>query len=192
MSRRGEPRAPAVTCGNPGEPPGAGGGPPLQALDTLFRETVFLFHRMGAAAEAVHRERRIRGGERGILRSLHRHGPQTVPQLARARPVSRQHIQAHVTPLAAKGLVEFRTNPVHRKSHLVALTEKGRALIEEIDRTEKRLLSALPLRVAPGEIEEAASLLRAVRVALESEDWNHIVAQGERKREEKKGRRDGK
>lgn len=161
-------------------------------MDTLFRETVSLFHRMGAAAEAVHRERRIRGGERGILLSLHRHGPQTVPQLARARPVSRQHIQAHVTPLAAKGLVEFRTNPVHRKSHLVALTEKGRALIEEIDRTEKRLLSALPLRVAPGEIEEAASLLRAVRVALESEDWNRKVAQGERKREEKKGRRDGK
>jgi hypothetical protein len=48
------------------------------------------------------------------------------------------------------------------------------------------------LRVAPGEIEEATSILRAVRGALESEGWNRIVALGERKREEKKGRRNRK
>lgn len=154
-----------------------GGEPPLPSLDLLFGETVALFHRMAAAAEAVHREHGIRGGERGILRSLYRHGPQTIPQLARARPVSRQHIQAHVTPLAARGLVEFRANPAHRRSHLVTLTERGRALTEKMDRKEKRLLSFLPLRVAREEIENAASVLRAVRKAFESEDWNRMVAE---------------
>jgi hypothetical protein len=39
-------------------------------------------------------------GKRGVLKGLDRLGPQTVPQMARARPVSRQHIQTLVNRLA--------------------------------------------------------------------------------------------
>lgn len=182
MRRSGNPRSSPRREGDPGGASGGSSAPTYQTLETLFRETVSLFHRMRSAAEAVHREYGIRGGERGILMSLHRHGPQTIPQLARARPVSRQHIQAHVNPLASKGLVEFQPNPAHRRSHLLVLTEEGRNLIEEMRGKEKKLLSVLPLKVTREKIEESSSVLSAVRRAFESDDWNRLVAEEDARR----------
>ena len=182
MSGNRNSRATSPNLRPSGRKSGGSSAPTFQTLEALFRETVSLFHRMRTAAESVHRGYRIRGGERGILMSLHRHGPQTVPQLARARPVSRQHIQAHVTPLASKGLVEFRPNPAHRKSHLVTLTEKGRKLVEAMSGKEKKLLSALPLKITREKIEESTSVLRAVRQAFESDAWNRLVAEEDARR----------
>jgi DNA-binding MarR family transcriptional regulator len=66
------------------------------------------------------------GGEFGVLRSLVMDGAQTVPHIANARPVSRQHCQTIVNGLADQGLVEFVDNPRHKKSKLVRVTRKGR------------------------------------------------------------------
>lgn len=73
-----------------------------------------------------------RGGVWGLLRSLKDHGPQTVPALARMRPVSRQHIQTLADAMAADGLVAFRPNPAHRRSPLVAMTAKGEQVYEAL------------------------------------------------------------
>lgn len=75
-----------------------------------------------------------RGGVWGLLRSLKDHGPQTVPALARMRPVSRQHIQTLADAMAADGLVAFRPNPAHRRSPLVAMTPKGEQVYEALAR----------------------------------------------------------
>lgn len=66
------------------------------------------------------------GGEWGVLRSLVKEGPQTVPEMARTRPVSRQHCQTICNALEAQGLVEFVENPKHKRSKLVRPTKKGR------------------------------------------------------------------
>jgi DNA-binding MarR family transcriptional regulator len=66
------------------------------------------------------------GGEWGVLRTLAKEGPQTVPEMARSRPVSRQHCQTICNTLEAQGLVEFVENPKHKKSKLVRVTKKGR------------------------------------------------------------------
>ncbi len=66
------------------------------------------------------------GGEWGVLRSLVKEGPQTVPELARSRPVSRQHCQTIANALEAQGLVEFVDNPKHKRSKLMRATKKGR------------------------------------------------------------------
>src|SRR6185295_2962392 len=63
-----------------------------------------------------------RGGVWGLLRSLKLGGPQTVPALARSRPVSRQHIQTLADAMAAEGLLAFKPNPAHKRSPLVTLT----------------------------------------------------------------------
>ena len=67
-------------------------------------------------------------GTYGLLRSLAEQGPQTVPALARARPVARQHIQRMANEMAAQGLVEFIANPAHKRSRLLSLTADGAAL----------------------------------------------------------------
>jgi len=66
-------------------------------------------------------------GAWGVLHSLVSEGPQTVPQLARARPVSRQHIQQIANELMAAGFIESLPNPAHRRSRLLAITASGRA-----------------------------------------------------------------
>src|SRR5882672_5146190 len=68
---------------------------------------------------------------RAALQLLQRCGPQTVPQIARARFSSRQNIQILINRLQQGGLVEFVTNPDHKRSALVRLTNHGQAAIAE-------------------------------------------------------------
>lgn len=79
------------------------------------------------------------GGEWGILRTLVKEGPLTVPEMARSRPVSRQHCQTIANALEAQGYVEFVDNPKHKKSKLVQPTKKGRARFQSM---RKQFLAA--------------------------------------------------
>jgi DNA-binding MarR family transcriptional regulator len=79
------------------------------------------------------------GGEWGTLRSLVKEGPQTVPDMARSKPVSRQHCQTIVNALEAQGLVEFIDYPKHKTSKLVRATKRGRA---RFDSMRKQFLEA--------------------------------------------------
>ena len=141
------------------------------AINAVIDETVALFHRLRAVAELVHEQGELSAGRRGILRSLDRLGAQTVPQMARARPVSRQHIQGLVNQLADEGLVEFSDNAAHKRSHLVRLTPKGKALVEHMNALEAQLFSEWQLDLPPARLFETAATLHTVREALEREHY---------------------
>lgn len=79
------------------------------------------------------------GGEWGVLRTLVKEGPLTVPEMARSRPVSRQHCQTICNALESQGLVEFIENPKHKKSKLVRATKKGRDRFQSM---KKQFLAA--------------------------------------------------
>jgi DNA-binding MarR family transcriptional regulator len=136
------------------------------ALTSVVDETRLLFHRLKLTAEELHRQGEMTAGRRGVLQSLSRQGPQTVPQLARARPVSRQHIQQLVDPLAAEGLVELVDNPKHRRSKLVKLTAAGRRAVVAIERRERPVLEALAERLGVDELEQTAAVLAKLRQLL--------------------------
>jgi len=146
------------------------------ALGELMDETVLLFHRLRAVAEEVHGQGEASAGRRGVLRSLARGGPQTVPQLARARPVSRQHIQSLVNALAADGLVELVANPAHKRSPLVRLTAAGARRIEAMAARERTLLGVLRIGVTQAELRSAAETLRRVRGAFAGRAWRESLA----------------
>jgi len=76
-------------------------------------------------------------GTYGFLRSLALDGPQTVPDIARSRPTSRQRMQRLADELASDGLVAFSDNPKHRRSQLVRLTAKGESRYRQM--TERLL-----------------------------------------------------
>lgn len=141
--------------------------PDEPAFESLGREVRGLFHQLRAAAEGIHAEH---GGlpvaQRAVLESLHRDGPTSVPALARARPVSRQHIQVLVNALLAEGLVETTPNPGHRRSPLVALTRAGAKRFSEMRARERRALARLELGASEAELRTATRVLQAVRVAL--------------------------
>jgi DNA-binding MarR family transcriptional regulator len=146
--------------------------PPLEGL---LRETVALFHRLKVVVTQLHAGGEMAAGKRGILESLES-GPQTVPQLARARPVSRQHVQSLVDPLSAAGYVELVPNPHHRRSRLVRLTAKGLATLERIRRREKAVYARLPKRFEPARLRAAARQLQEVREWFAGDDWSALVA----------------
>jgi DNA-binding MarR family transcriptional regulator len=103
------------------------------------------------------------------LRGLARFGAQTVPQLARTRGVSRQHVQEVVDALAADALVERAPNPHHARSVLVRATPRGEALVKQLDQIDQRVLHAAAGHLARADLTVTAKTLRAMREAFELE-----------------------
>jgi DNA-binding MarR family transcriptional regulator len=141
------------------------------SVAALFDATVSLFHKLKAAAAEIHAQGESTAGKRGVLRGLARAGPQTVPQMARARPVSRQLIQTLVNALEADGLVETVENPAHLRSRLIRLTMRGRKAVKRMEGRERELLSGLELNVPLRDVKSAARVLGAVTRALATASW---------------------
>jgi DNA-binding MarR family transcriptional regulator len=143
-------------------------------LRALADEIVAAFHRMRAVSEALHDDGEASAGRRGVLRELARLGPRTVPDMARARPVSRQYIQVLVDGLLADGLVDLEDNPAHARSRLVRITPGGRRVLAASEAREAEVYEALAARFDAREIERATALLRDLREALA----DHMGARG--------------
>jgi DNA-binding MarR family transcriptional regulator len=136
------------------------------SLESLFNETRLLFNTLKLWAEGVHPDSEITLPMRAVLELLLLEGAAPVPAMARARNVSRQHIQQQVDALVDKGLVERRGNPAHRRSPLIALSDKGRARIQTMRGEELDALARLQSGVSDDAVSEAAQVLAAWREAL--------------------------
>jgi len=150
----------------------------------LFDENTALYQKLRAVAgdlhkNAPHREQAAAAGRRAVLHSLDSAGPQTVPQLARARQVSRQHMQVIVNGLAREKLVVREENPAHRKSLLVRLTAEGQHQLENVLKREKKLLERARPGLAPKELNRAAETLAKLRHFFESKEWGRLIARKE-------------
>jgi DNA-binding MarR family transcriptional regulator len=82
----------------------------------------------------------------------------TVPELARERAVSRQHIQSVINEMLAAGLVEATRNPSHRRSARFVLTEEGRRRLRVIGERETQFLARLAPAISPIELAAATRL----------------------------------
>src|SRR5262245_18778371 len=138
----------------------------MDAVEALLNEVRLTFHRAVQVAEELHAAEPITVGQRAILEYLRRSVPSAVPAIARARLVTRQHVQVLVNGLLDEGLVELRPNPVHLRSSLVALTPAGERAIGRMKKREAQRLSRTVLGATRAEIERATRTLRAVREAL--------------------------
>jgi len=135
----------------------------------LVDEVRALFHRLRAAGDVLLQEEGINAQQRGLLIDIATMGPQTVPDLARKRPVSRQHVQSQMDPLVERAIVERRENPEHKRAWLYALSDEGRATVERIRRRELRWVERAGLPVPVTDLERAKNVLSAVRKHVEHE-----------------------
>ena len=136
--------------------------PGLELLD----EVRLLWHVMVQAAERLHERELITLGMRAVLEFVARSGPTAVPEIARSRHVTRQHIQALVNDLIELRLVSLDENPAHRRSALVRLTPDGQKVIDRMKRRERQFFDGLGLKTRPDDLRRAAATLSAVRAAL--------------------------
>ena len=145
--------------------------PEGQALMELMWELAQTFFKMRAAGKEV--TARATSGENigavtpsgagtyGLLRSLAENGPQTVPEIARARPVARQHIQRMANEMAAQGLVEFTTNPAHKRSRLLTITPAGASLYTALSARMSELAERLAADMDIDDLTTTVATLRA-------------------------------
>jgi DNA-binding MarR family transcriptional regulator len=97
--------------------------------------------------------------ERSLLEELDREGPRTVPDLARARAISRQTMQKTVDRLVARRWLLVQPNPRHQRSSLLALAPAGRQIFVEARARERRLLARTALPVSGAELRRATEVL---------------------------------
>lgn len=129
-------------------------------------EVRLLMHAAARFVEELHTDLDVSTPERAVLEFLVRNGSTTVPDIARARGVSRQHIQTIVNGLLARSLVQTAINPAHRRSSLLVLTAGGSALIEEMLDRERLVMADRLEGITEASMTEAADVLAAVRSRL--------------------------
>lgn len=100
--------------------------------------------------------------------------PRTVAGIARVMGITRQSVQRIADLLAEQGLVEYRDNPAHARSKLVAVTEAGLAANQSIGPQHARTAKALGAELGAerfGEIVDALTELTAALERLEPDRW---------------------
>ncbi len=145
------------------------------ALRGLIDETRRLFHRLKAAAESLHQADSLAAGERAVLVELADGGPRTVPEMARARPVSRQHIQVIVNRLRRRGLIEAVDNARHRRSKNLQLTAPGREAVARVRGREGRVVAGLVPKLDAAALEAAGRTLVRVGELLAAEPYEDLA-----------------
>ncbi len=142
----------------------------------MVDETIALFHWLAWVSEQIYGPDARGAARRWVIRRVHRDGPRTVPELAKARAIRRQSLQPVVDALARDGFVELRANARHARSKLVTLTTRGVALADEMDRVDERVLRAVSRGMRENALVEAAATLRDLRVHFEAGvRWKPLV-----------------
>ncbi|MES0810845.1 MarR family winged helix-turn-helix transcriptional regulator [Roseibium sp. SCPC15] len=143
-----------------------GAGMKSEDLVELMREVRKTFRLLAGISDTMLEGRGLTASLRAILEFIADNGPSTVPQMAAAKSMKRQSIQAFVDRLLVMGLVETAPNPAHKRSVLIALTEKGAAEFRSIRTEETLLLEQVAARWAGGDAELASQTLKEFRRQL--------------------------
>ena len=91
-----------------------------------------IFRAMALKADNYLKSMGISVADRAVMEFLYPEQRLSVPQIADQYHVTRQHVQATVNSLKARGLVNMEENPRHARSQLVTLNDKGRELFAQI------------------------------------------------------------
>jgi len=138
------------------------------AVLALIREVRTAFNRMKALAGRMHADLGVTPSMRAVLEAFVDRPPRTVPDVAREKGVSRQHVQSVVNLLIARGLLVPEANPGHRRSPLLRPTERGARLFARIRAREAEPLARLAASLPAPDLAAATRLLRRMNDELEA------------------------
>ncbi|HEX6003072.1 MAG TPA: MarR family transcriptional regulator [Burkholderiales bacterium] len=140
---------------------------PFRKAEAITRRIRACCNRLDAIEDELRQEAGITAAMRAVLGELHEHGAQTVPQIARSRGVTRQHIQALTDRLLASQLVRTQENPRDRRSPLLRLTEHGEAVVERMREREVTVLTEMGQALGDCDVEVALTTLDALQNYLD-------------------------
>jgi DNA-binding MarR family transcriptional regulator len=143
--------------------------PKERLLLAVFAQVRTCFNQLKALTEQLHEDLGVSPSMRAVMEALAARGQQTVPDIAKGKRVSRQHIQTIMNSLQAEGLVDPFDNPAHRRSPRFDLTSKGRRVFAKIEEREKEPLRRLALASSSESLEEVQDALIVLNQKLASE-----------------------
>ena len=147
----------------------------VRAFHILAEAAAGLTESLAVAARAVHGREELSDPRRGILMAISRHGPMTIPALARGRGVSRQNVRIIVLALVAEGFMRFGDNPGHKRSALLSLTSSGDALARAMSEKETAIYRKVAPDITAERMLDAAGTLRQVERILNGEKMKRLV-----------------
>lgn len=144
--------------------------PNAPGLEQLMAETRELFQALSQASSQLIQDSGITLSMRGVLEQLHPDQALTVPDIARARQVTRQHIQTIVNELLQRELVQAEANPAHKRSPLIRLTPLGTLTYKLVLSREQKMLQALAGKLEESRLRQAAETLHELASLIRSGD----------------------
>ena len=136
-------------------------------VEQLINEVRLLYQSLIQVGDEIHKGSNMSMGMRAVLEYLDRDGDATVPQIARARRVTRQRIQTLVNSLLKINLVKTINNPASRRSPLISLTSSGAKTILGMRRREGR---EMKVSLSDKKLLDAANTLSQLRMTLEEKN----------------------
>lgn len=113
-----------------------------------------------------------------VIVLLHDSGALSVPYIGRATGSSRQNIQMVVNRLQRAGVVMAETNPHHKRSSRVVLTERGEKLHQFIVSKQNRLFRSMTEDVSEEDLRAANRCLQTLTRQLKP---TPVLKQGQEK-----------
>ncbi len=93
--------------------------------------------------------------------------PESVAWHARTMGVHRQGVQRIINELSKEGIVEFQSNPHHKRARLVVLTPKGQELYEAAIARQIPWVNKLSEGLSPDDIATAQNVVGCLKARLE-------------------------
>jgi DNA-binding MarR family transcriptional regulator len=142
--------------------------PAGSALTDLVLDLFRLNNRMLTAGDRLVADLGLTSARWQVLGTIVAAGrPQPVAWFARDMGANRQNVQRIVNHLANEGLVEFQTNPHHRRAQLVVLTEKGKRAFDDAMRLHAPWINKLSDGLQAVDIETTHKVIKTLRMRLE-------------------------
>ena len=126
-----------------------------------------VFNRLKALGDELHGDLEVTTAMRAVMETLSQAGPMTVPRIAKLKGVTRQHIQLLADALVAAGLAAVKENPAHRRSSLIALTEKGKRVFAKMRAREAPVVEEIAWEFDTQEMERATAVLMRLAARLD-------------------------
>ncbi|WP_395373786.1 MarR family transcriptional regulator [Marinicella sp. W31] len=104
-----------------------------ESILNLYREIIFCHYHLQAYGKKLGAITPKGLAIWNLLISIQEDENSTIAKIAKKRSVSRQFIQKNIKTLVDDNLVKFIDNPLHKKSKLLKLTEKGSNVLTKIN-----------------------------------------------------------
>jgi DNA-binding MarR family transcriptional regulator len=151
--------------------------PDASKTGKLIYEILRLYGRLIASGDALVDDLGLTSARWMVLGTVQGHcDPLTVSELARIIGQSRQSIQRLANEMLDDGLIVFSANPVHRRAHLLLLTEKGKSIADEVEQRRIAWTQGLAAQISNQKLSAAIEILAELRGALDRRNTSQTQA----------------